>query len=393
MKEKRKYETSHPWLRFIFDTRGIDPETWMLFGEAQSKCQHISGVPLRPSTAKELHSIYLAKGVQATTAIEGNTLSEADIRKQIEGELELPPSKAYLGRETGNILEACRTISEQALKGELPPLDSAWIRACNRSVLEGLDSDEHVIPGEYTRALVGVPGYRGAPPSDIALLMDRLCAWINGPEFADETGRFPIVHGLFKAVMAHLYLAWIHPFGDGNGRTARLVEFRLLLESGTPTPAAHLLSNHYNLTRSNYYAVLRRASSRAEGDYLPLLHYAVRGFVDGLKEQLEVIREQQMDVTWRNYVHEFMRRHEEKKAFKRRKTLVLDVSTQPRPVGLAEMQFMTPAVAAAYKKLQPRTVRRDVEWLVDAGLLIHADGGYTANKQTILAYMPGKVRG
>lgn len=57
------------------------------------------------------------------------------------------------------------------------------------------------------------------------------------------------MYAIFKAVVAHLYLAWIHPVGDGNGRTARLVEFQILLSSGVPSPAAHLLSNHYNQTR------------------------------------------------------------------------------------------------------------------------------------------------
>ena len=53
---------------------------------------------------------------------------------------------------------------------------------------------------------------------------------------------------ILRAITAHLYLIWIHPFGDGNGRLARLVEFTILLKSGIPSIAAHLLSNHYNAT-------------------------------------------------------------------------------------------------------------------------------------------------
>ncbi len=61
-----------------------------------------------------------------------------------------------------------------------------------------------------------------------------------------------------KAVLAHLYIAWIHPFADGNGRTARLVEFQILAQSGLiPLPAANLLRDHYNKTRDRYYAELR----------------------------------------------------------------------------------------------------------------------------------------
>src|SRR5258708_25331431 len=94
-----------------------------------------------------------------------------------------------------------------------------------------------------------------------------------------------IIYGIIRAVIAHLYLAWIHPFGDGNGRTARLIEYRILLACGVPSPAVHLLSNHYNLTRTEYYRQLDRASG-SKGEYIPFVEYAVQGFVDGLRQQL-----------------------------------------------------------------------------------------------------------
>lgn len=69
----------------------------MLLGEACSKCEHISSVPLQPKTAAYLHQLYLAKGALATTAIEGNTLSEAEVVKHLEGkplrELAAPKTK------------------------------------------------------------------------------------------------------------------------------------------------------------------------------------------------------------------------------------------------------------------------------------------------------------
>jgi len=51
----------------------------------------------------------------------------------------------------------------------------------------------------------------------------------------------------------------------------------------------HLLSNHYNQTRTEYYRQPRDAS-RGDGDTLPFLSYALQGFVDGLRQQLGVIR-------------------------------------------------------------------------------------------------------
>jgi hypothetical protein len=91
----RTYEKTHTWLKFKLDLRQAGYKVWLLLGEAQSKCEHIAGVPLRPGVAERLHSVYLAKGALATTAIEGNTLSEEEALDRIEGKLKLPPSKEH----------------------------------------------------------------------------------------------------------------------------------------------------------------------------------------------------------------------------------------------------------------------------------------------------------
>ena len=73
----RKYEESHPWITFEVDLKRAPHSLWLQLGECSSKIEHISRVPLVHGSAKDLYDVYLAKGVQATTAIEGNTLSDA----------------------------------------------------------------------------------------------------------------------------------------------------------------------------------------------------------------------------------------------------------------------------------------------------------------------------
>ena len=93
----RKYETTHPWLQ-SFETDylvRVPPRIWMTLGEIKAKCEHLTGIPLMRQTAHELYQVYLARGVLGTTAIEGNTLSEEDVRAHMEGKLKLPESKEY----------------------------------------------------------------------------------------------------------------------------------------------------------------------------------------------------------------------------------------------------------------------------------------------------------
>ena len=91
--------------------------------------------------------------------------------------------------------------------------------------------------------------------------------------------------------------------GDGNGRTARLLELAILLEAGLPQPTCHLLSNHYNQARPAYYRQLDRASKAQNGPY-GFIAYALTGFVDGLQDQKRLIREHQWQVAWVHFVHE-----------------------------------------------------------------------------------------
>jgi len=385
----RTYEKTHPWIKFSVNLSQVHPQLWINLGECKSKCEHISGVPLRPTTAKELHQLYLAKGVLATTAIEGNTLSEEEVLKHLEGKLKLPPSREYLAQEIDNIIKGCNQITDAIASGSPPSLCLERIKELNAIVLEKLQFEEGVIPGQIRKYSVGVARYRGAPWEDCEYLVGRLCEWLNGEDFKSRPGG-EIIYAIIKAVVCHLYLAWIHPFGDGNGRTARLVEFQILIASGVPAPAAHLLSNHYNLTRSEYYRQLDQAS-RSGGEILPFINYAVQGFLDGLRSQLEIIRDQQWDIVWRNYVHEQFRARTKTASQRRQRELILELSRKIEPTPFPEIRLLSPAITEAYARKTSKTLQRDINALIKMGLAEKTSRGVRAKKEIILSYLPVKA--
>ncbi len=88
----RTFQQTHPWLNFQLDLRRAPVSFWMTLGEIRSKCEHIAGVPLDRETATRLHLLYIARGVHATTAIEGNTLALEDVEKRVQGKLQEVPS-------------------------------------------------------------------------------------------------------------------------------------------------------------------------------------------------------------------------------------------------------------------------------------------------------------
>lgn len=380
----RSYEATHPWITFQLDLRRVSHKLWLKLGEAQSKCEHIAGVPLRPTTARELHQIYLAKGAAATTAIEGNTLSEKEVLDLLEGKLKISPSKEYLAQEVQNIIDACNLIVKNVFDGTASAVSVDEIVQYNRLVLEKLKLEDNVIPGEIRTYSVGVARYKAVPSEDCEYLLTRFCDWMNSEFWVSDENR--IAFGVLRAVIAHLYFAWIHPFGDGNGRTARLLEFRILLEAGIPSAAAHLLSNHYNQTRQEYYRQLDNAT-KTSGDVPPFIEYAVSGFAEGLREQISVIREQQWSVTWRNYVHEIFK-DKNSKGDIRRRHLVLDLSSHRESVPISKVKELSPRVAANYSGLSDMTLTRDISELVQMNLLERTPEGIRAKQELILAFLP-----
>jgi len=381
----RTYERTHPWITFSLDLRKAGYYLWMLLGEVQSKCEHMARIPLLPDVARRLHEIYLAKGVLATTAIEGNTLTEKEVRKRIGGQLELPLSKEYLGQEIDNIVEACNSIGSATLQGDATHITPDDVRYYNRLVLKKLTLEEDVVPGEFRTHSVTVGGYRGVPVEDCPYLLDKLCDWLN-TGFKPPKPEMKIAFGVLKAIVSHIYLAWIHPFGDGNGRTARLIEFQILLSVGVPSSAAHLLSNHYNQTRSEYYRQLD-AASKSGGDVFPFIEYALQGFVDDLKEQIGLVQLQQLDVHWINYIHAQFRNKTGITA-ERRRRLAIDLSGSTEPVPFAEIRHISPRIAEAYANKTNKTVRRDINALEKMDIIEVEGGKVRAKKEIMLAFLP-----
>jgi len=354
-------------------------------GEAESKCAHVAGVPLLPAIHQYFQQLYLVKGAVATTTIEGNTLTEEEVSLLSERKLQVPPSLEYQKQEVENVLEGFNLIAERMLGGYPKDISVEEIKDHNRLILKNTLLQEDVFPGEIRHHSVEVGGYLGAPSQDCEYLLEKLCAWLNN---ADGSFTYPPRHKLayeiLKAIVAHLYLAWIHPFGDGNGRTARLVEYRIMLSAGIPAVSAHLLSNHYHQTRAEYYRQLSLSSQA--GSPMSFIQYAFEGLVDQLRDQVETIKAQQITVHWHDYVDELFRDRATKVA-QRQKMLILRLSEEINPVPVSQMRYLSPWLAEVYAGKNARAIDRDVKELMRMGLVVSTENGYRARKEIILAFL------
>lgn len=385
---ERTYLRTHPWINFKFDLGVLKPTDWMRLGEATAKLQWIFSALLQPAMENKLSFVYLAKGMQATTAIEGNPLEEEEVQKLLKGNLRLPPSQQYLAQEVQNVLDAYNGIVKAIEEGGTRELSTELICQYNAQVLQGLDLEEGPVPGRIRTGNVVVGRYRGAPPEDCRYLLDRLCVWLNGPDFkAESNDEYGFLKLAAKAAAAHLYLAFIHPFDDGNGRTARLVELRIMVEADLPLAVCHLLSNHYNRTRAEYYRVLDRASRVEPYGVGEFFSYALNGLVEGLDEQIKWVVGNQQMIAWDSYITERFA-SQETPAGRRRAMLVRDLPPNP-PTPRAGITHVSPRVAEAYAGKGAKTVTRDLNRLLEMGL-IRREGrqGYASNPSLLYAFKP-----
>ena len=385
-----KWSEGYPWIDYDFDFSKLSYLAWLALGECGSICAHIANIPLAPEEWREMHRVYLAKGVLGTTAIEGNTLSEEEVRKAVEGKLTLPESKEYLKQEVENIIALFNEVAQQIHKNTLPEISPELLRHYNARILARLPLPDEVVPGEFRRHRVGVGAYRCPPAEDVEEMVRVLCDRLKSFDAMPLDGH---VRAILKAIVAHLYVAWIHPFGDGNGRTARMLEAVILLQSGIPSPASHLLSNYYNATRTEYYRVLDRAGKTR--DPWAFVGYAIIGLRDELREQRARLMEKVWNVVWKNHIYSTFDRKKKTARTQRQLQLALELAKQTEAVKLNQIMTLSAKIALLYgNKRSLATLRRDVQSLLTDGLIVARkvdhQWGYVTNIQRLGFMLPLK---
>ncbi len=163
-------------------------------------------------------------------------------------------------REIIGSRDALTLVDELAVSGTRP--DEAVIRELHRRVL--WNQSPLLTPGEYRRGenrvegAGGEPIFRSPPSGDVPDLMRQLGTWLT--TMAERLAP-PVA-----AALAHLEFVAIHPFNDGNGRTARALARLILVQRGYALDGLVSLDAQLDLDRSAYFAAIRAAIGQ---DYEP----------------------------------------------------------------------------------------------------------------------------
>jgi Fic family protein len=208
--------------------------------------------PLPSGVVAKLKEYFDVEWTYHSNAIEGSTLTLAETRLVLLDGLTVngKPLREHL--EAINHKHAIDFVEALAAKAE--PIAEHNIRQIHALILRSID-DENA--GAYRKGQVYITGSTYVPPAAIEVppLMQELVAWINSAEAAN-------LHPLEQAALAHFRLVHVHPFVDGNGRTARLLMNLVLIQEGYP-PAVIRRER-----RLEYYDALDQAH---EGNAVPFV--------------------------------------------------------------------------------------------------------------------------
>jgi Fic family protein len=224
--------TTTPTIHSVLEA--IDRERWL-----------IDNMLLMPKHEAWIRREIQVKRASGTTQIEGANLDEAAVSKLI--------NRSSGGKLTEdeqanvNALEAYEFIDYLSDQHDIP-IDELVIRQLNRYFIR--TALETLTPGVYRRGRNTVGNFTPPDQGDVPALMRSFALWLR--EEGDE------IHPVIRAGIAHIHLVAIHPFWDGNGRTARGLTTLVLQRSRYGLKKLLSLESYLYGIRSHYFTAIEK---------------------------------------------------------------------------------------------------------------------------------------
>ncbi len=223
-----------------------------------------------------------------STEIEGNQLNIGQVEAlYAHKKIDAPDRDIY---EVKNYLNALKYI-ERVVTEHKPITEKVILKIHQLVTNKTLDYQfsGHYRPGQIyvVRRRLGMPQeilYTGPEAKHVPKLMTDFIDWLRESEKND-------VSPILVAGIAHLEIAAIHPFNDGNGRTARALATLILYQRGYDFRRLFALEDYYNTNRQDYYKAINVGENydQRRTDITSWLEYFVKGFkkeIDSVKNKI-----------------------------------------------------------------------------------------------------------
>ena len=198
------------------------------------------------------------------------------------------PSQADYGDESLQMIINNRDALEYVRSQNSKPFNHEMIHKLHKILVRNTHKQRPITVGDYRKGPIyvvdgrGQVAYEGPPASAVMTMMDSYIQWLNG---AAE------IHPLIKAALAHLYFVHVHPFDDGNGRSARALSNLYLMKEEYHFINFLAPSDYFDHHRAEYYRAIQNAEAHGSDATYFILYY-LNALVEQLKEvQVEIQKE------------------------------------------------------------------------------------------------------
>lgn len=281
-----------------------------------------------------------------TTHIEGTHLSLDQSKKLIAGEV-VSNVDAEDVRELLNYRGAFEFVSEYVLSQGI--ITEGLIREIHRRLVENVRGDS-AQPGQYRLVQNYVANSKTkeiiyTPPSayEVPILMAELVNWLQ---------REKAIPAVLVAGIAQFQLVHIHPFLDGNGRSARLLSTLCLYRSGYDFKKLFTSSEYYDRNRQDYYNALQSVRNN-NMDMTSWLEY----FCKGLETQLREVKSKGTQAIQLEHLSI------DYKLSERQKQLLGHLFEREGDFSIQDYEKLLPGISK-------RSLQRDLSDLLSKGLII-----------------------
>jgi Fic family protein len=262
----------------------ITPALSKMLMDIEASRQVVSGLPITVSVLASLRKSARLISTHYSTQIEGNRLTQEQVEDVIQGGTF--PNRERDEREVKDYYKALDFL-DTLIKKKAQSIKTSSIKEQDIQVLHGLvmEGKEKPTPYRDGQNVIRDSGsgkivYMPPEAKDVPSLMRELFFWIN-EQLSEEDLPVPMI-----AAIAHYQFATIHPYYDGNGRTARLLTNLVLHKSGYGLKGIYSLEEYYARNLQAYYHVLSVGEShnyyfgRVEGDITAWVVYFCGGMAD-----------------------------------------------------------------------------------------------------------------
>jgi Fic family protein len=246
-----------------------------------TELEHLRRLEMRGTTPTpvfmQIKQVFHSLESLASARIEGNHTTLADYMETKVAIDKSVPSDAL--REIENIEAAMQHVEESVQSQS--NISEHLIRSLHAMTVAKLEREGDRTPGAYRTGNVVIAQASHRPPEAIQVpgYMQELVRFVNRADAPK--------YDLIKVALAHHRFAWVHPFGNGNGRVVRLLTYALLIKYGFRVSASGGILNPaavFCADREKYYAMLSVADAGTDEGLEAWCTYVLSGVRDELKK-------------------------------------------------------------------------------------------------------------